>query len=393
VDSSRLLHLLNVLEADLTGGYEDHLKSLVQAYTQVKDNPQQDNSAAVQQASEALTGSLQQSPANAFVPSWLHMLGAIGGLSFFGVNALARIREILANSTLGPVNVLNGLQEFAEELRQFRQSTSQIRKGLVALGIEPDELSEGTTEIGLILPESISKNELGALTKQLAEWNRILRTVSELAGDKEREIQIRGVATGDLEFFVVATYLTGKILGEIIGGVTSWYEKVLRIRVLRAELKAQDGPVAEVAAAEAHEKVLLDKAVQQIIAGVMSMAPATKPKERGVELEAHLEKCVRRIAILIDNGVEIEVSVPIPTVEEAPGPSDPTETDDPNATAQLEAARTARLEQATQVMALKVQGAAVARLPKIERPIFQLSEGEISEEVSKQDGGSKKATK
>ncbi len=393
MDSSRLLALLNSLETDFAGGYDERLRSLIQAYAQVRDNPQQDNSAAIRAAVQSLDEFLVASPVNGFVPSWLHMMNAIGASGLFGLSASARIREAIDTSTLGPMTALKALEAFAEELRKFHQSASEIRSGLQTVGIEPDVLSGDTTEIGIILPTNVTKNELGVLTKQLEEWNRILRTVSELAGDKEREIIIRGIATGDLEFFVVATYLAGKMLGEIIGGVTSWYEKVLRIRVLSAELRKEVGPSPEVVAAEEREKALLEETVQRVVEKVLKLAPPMKSKERGEELGNHLSKCVRRIAVLIDNGVEIEVSVSVRGAERGVDADHPDQEGDARLPEQLEAARKNHLEKVAETLNLKAQGAAVARLPKREAPIFLLTDGEIPPEKGKEEAGTKKPPK
>src|SRR5438309_1989909 len=97
MDASRLLSLLNVLERDISSGYEERLNGLFTTYVQVRDNPGQDLSTPVKAARASLEEWVKASPTNDFVPSRRWMMEAIGAQSLFGLPALAAINEVLNN--------------------------------------------------------------------------------------------------------------------------------------------------------------------------------------------------------------------------------------------------------------------------------------------------------
>ena len=54
MDASRLLEVVNDIESEYQGGFSDFLTVLIQQYTAARDAPNQDNTAAIQEALRSL---------------------------------------------------------------------------------------------------------------------------------------------------------------------------------------------------------------------------------------------------------------------------------------------------------------------------------------------------
>lgn len=212
MDTSKLMSLLDGLESELSSGYEEKLNSLITVYGQARDNPGQDFRGPIDSARQSLEEALLNSSVNDFGPSKREMLRAIGGEDLFGITALDRINAAIAASVTGLPSVVNALEVFRSEITKFRESVTQVTKGLSSLGIRPDTLRPDEFEIGILVPTRLIDGKLSGLTRQLADWNKTLRNLAEVAGEQEREITVRALATGTYELYLVAGAVTARMM-------------------------------------------------------------------------------------------------------------------------------------------------------------------------------------
>ena len=378
MNASRLLFVLEDIEAEFANGFVDRLNKLTQAYTAARDSPTQDLSTGIRQARSELLEYLAESPLNSYTPSRRQVLVAIGAESFVADGAAKHIDELLETVGLSPASVVAALQTYTSELNQFRKACAQARQGLTALKVKPDRLAQNEAEVGILVPRTITKGKLDLVIRQFTDWNRILRGFAELEGEDEREIALRMLATGSDQVFVVTTLAVAVIVAKVIDKVLDWYKKILEIQAHRLELARLGAPVPETDAVKEHEKHLLDESIVGLVKELMSAAPKPIAKARKGELENQLTISIRQIARFVDQGGDVEVSVPPPPEQEFVTPTD--NKGEPLATAELETKKAEwdalQQQRIQEWRKLSKKGAALAAIPARSHPVLQLGEVE-----------------
>ncbi|MGD2216105.1 MAG: hypothetical protein PVJ64_05090 [Gemmatimonadales bacterium] len=381
MDAARLLALLEVLDAEMKGGYEQALGKLQNLHTQAQENPQQDNSEAIQQKYEELVALLAASRVNDFVPSRLHTMERIGAADLFGESALAAIDRAMS-ARGGIAAVVRELSAFRSRLNEFSQHAANIRSGLQGLGVEPALLRKGEYELGLIFPLSLTDGQLPGLNRALEDWNFILRTFAQVAGDETPEIEIRDVASGST--------LVGCFFNISINDVAVWlpaldriaalYTKIRKIRDHRTELEKLDVSFSmpDALIAKEHEERLLMDGLYQIRENLFLQGDVKVDAGRKAELKTQLTKALRALADYIDHDVDVEISLP----DQLPEPKvDKKELVDESGEALTGDALAQRKKElvAEKQRKMRAAAAAVAGLPARDEPILQLTEREEEE--------------
>ncbi len=390
MDASRLLAVLDGIEAEFTEGTAV-LTRLIQGYTTARDTPAQDMSESIRQARSDLSTFFASSVTNSYTPSRRQLLAAIEAEQFVGNTAASHIDALLAEASLSPASGLTVLQAYAAQLSQFRGTCSQVRQGLAALHVESDTLVKDEAEVGILMPRTLTKGHLEALSRQLNSWNRILKGFTELAGADEREIAVRMLSTGSDQVFLVTTIAVAALIVPVIDKVMEWYKKILDIQKVRKELERLGAPVAEPEAVKVHEKKFVEDSIADLARELMSRASPSIQKSRSGELENQLIISIRHIARFVDQGGDVEVTVaPIPQEQFTPPtdasgvPLTPAEIEQRKA--EWTASQQPRIQE-RDVLARK--GAALASLPPRESPILQLPEADVQEPESPVEDGQK----
>jgi hypothetical protein len=395
MDASRLLDLLIDLEAEIVGGYEEALTGLSRAYTQARDTPGLDHSSAITSAAERLHEVTESSVVNGFPPSRVAMLAKLEADSLFGDAAWARIEDALAEAHSGPASVVTELEELKAELAKFREAAASIHESFEALGIEPEGALTTECEVGITIPSALTGAQLGPLAKELAKWNKILRTFAEVAGETEREVTVRALATGSYDLFVISACTTGLLVATAVERLANLYKTILEIQILRSQLTALKVPTAEPTKIKEHEKALLKEGIDDLVKELFKMTPAKLEIGRKNELKVQLTQSVTQIAAFIDSGGSVEVVPPADEEDEAEedgddGDDEGQEGEDAEV-AELtgkELAEIRRLAKKREIERerndkIRQGGAALAALPDRSQPILQLppSEEAASEEL------------
>jgi hypothetical protein len=386
MDASRLLEVLNDVAAEFLGGYVKLLQAVVQAYTQARDAPTQDFSVQIAAAQKNLTDHFARSVFTDYPPSKQHILAAIGGLGVIGESAGDALSSRLSAAGLTGAALVAAATEFVSEVEAFRKACAKTEAGLESLGIRQHSLEPNECEVGVLIPRNITSGTLVGLRDQLNEWNTILKGFSELAGEIEREIPLKGLATGSDEFYVGVAILTAKLLAYAIDKVLEWYKKILEIQEMRLKMASLGAPVAEIAAIKKHEKELLDQATKDIIQDVMEQSKTKLASARKSEIENQLTISIRYIARFVDKGGDVEVNVGVPVVPEEPTVPSAEENAVPetkNEYLQKKKEYDSLSASATEAREISRKGAALGSLPPRPTPILQLGDGgEVDESDS-----------
>lgn len=376
MDTPRLLEVLDDVESEFEGDYLKEVQLLIQQYTVARDNPTQDRTETIRETFDSLSDFLSDSIFNNYPPSKYHILNAIGYASYFGNKGLENLKQIMNEENVTTAGVVSSLNEFLAKLNNLRKSCTSTRNGLIALGIKPHFLSEGESEVGILIPHSLTDSKLNGLKGQLDSWNRIVRGFAEITGEGGREITVSALASGSFEVYLGVSLITATFLARAFDKVLDWYKRILEIRELRIKLEKLSAPTAEASTVKQHEKDLLAQLMGDFVKELITSSSAKFPAGRKNELENQLNMSIKQIAKFVDNGGDVEVSTHVP--EE---PEEPEETEETNQTpeSRKEYLRQKReyeklIIQHNKAIDLSRRGAALRSLPRREYPILQIED-------------------
>jgi hypothetical protein len=388
MDASRLLAVVNDIDDEMREGFSDALATLVQQYTLARDTPTQDNTAAIQDPHATLVEYATKGVFAEYPPSKLAILDAIQGSQVVGPGFQLQLNEILSVAGQTTAGIVTKLTELQADLKQFQKACTQTKTGLQALGVSPHALSPGEFEAGILIPQRLVDSQLGPLTKQLDEWNKIVRAYQEIAGENEREVLVASLVAGSYEVYVPLGIAAAVLLAKTIDRVLSWYKQIPEIRKLRLQMQSLGGPTAEAKLVKKHERDTLDKNIAELAAELVKDAPATVDSGRRHELETQITVSIRQIARFVDKGGIIEVYAAPPDEPEEPPAAAEGEAATPGAS-QAYVSLKSTFEQATLIRSM---GSAPSQLPERSEPILQLGDDEPNgESPSPEPSGRRKS--
>lgn len=375
MDAARLLAFLDVLHVELKGGYEKTLGELEDLHTEAQNNPQQDFSEAIQQKYEELAGLLGASQANNLVPSKLQTMEKIGAADLFGASALAAIDRAMS-ARGGIAAVVRELGAFRRQLNDFSEHAARIRSGMHGLGVEPALLKTGEFELGVVFPSSLTEAQLPGLNKALEDWNFILSTFAQVAGDESPRLEIRGVASifPRIGFFFKISRNEVAVWLPALDLISVLYTKIQKIRTHRTELEKLDVSFSmpDALIAKEHEEKLLTDGLNQIRENLFKQGDIKVDAGRKAELKNQLSTALRTLADYIDHGVDVELSLPDELPEPKVDKKDLVDEDGQPLEGDALARRKGELV-AERQRKMRVAAAAIASLPPRDEPILHLS--------------------
>lgn len=366
--------MLAVLEwaADGSQEYRTALQELVAAYTAVRDNPGDTNALTTLRD---LDGRIRRlcdvSSVNTWVPSKRRMLSELGGLELFGQEALERLEDAMDAGRFGLAGTVSALTESTQEVTAFVSNANQVVTTLAKMGVHAHVLGPNEFEAGILIPEAITAGQYSGLRDILDDWALTIKIFLELSGDKERDTKISGLATGSFEFFAqIPNEWTAVSIIIAIERITQFYKTILEVRILRLQLAEKGAPVEEQSKIKKHEESLLEEKLEAARDEIVSRVTATITATRKNELKNGLSWALRSMARMIDRGIDLEVSLPEePITDEEPLPEEMSNEERATVEQQRQEALDTRRGEWSE---LRAQGAAVAKLPDREEPVFQL---------------------
>jgi hypothetical protein len=391
MDASRLLAVVADIDSDFRGGLSQLLKELVQQYTAARDSPTQDNTAAIKKALVSLSEHVNEGVFVAYPPSKAAVLAAIGGETRVGQGFSEHLKNILSVTGQTTAGIVTGLTQLQTEAEAFRKACLQTKAGLESLGIRPYAIRDGQFEVGVLIPERLVDQKLGALAKELEAWNRTLRGFQEVAGDEEREVTVASLASGSYEAYLPLGLVAAGLVSKTIDKVLEWYLRILEIRKKRIELQELGAPVAEPNAIKKHERDLLEKEITTLAEQLVKQVHPKVDAPRRHELETHLTISIRQVARFVDNGGTVEVDATIEAPEEPEAIDAADATDEAKAEHDRATKEYARLAQSYErALEILASGSALRGLPERPEPILQLTDGDLGAEAAPDQDKAKK---
>ena len=255
-----------------------------------------------------LSETLSKSETNNFSPSWMELINEIGGENLFGNELKTKIEEIFATNQITPAAALLELTEIVTKSEAFKLSVDNLSSAYKSLNIGAENLEDGECELGYTIPRLYVKNELKSLSKEVAELNFILTTLSEAVDGEKTEFEVRTISSSEFLFVVSIGIYLAKVISEVVEKIIDNYKKILEIKKLRNELKAAGVADKDTKGIEQHANNSMEKEISLLTNEIITNS-SLKDTARKNELKNGVTIALNKIANRIDCGFNIEIRV------------------------------------------------------------------------------------
>lgn len=252
-----------------------------------------------------------------FEPAQIKLFAEIGAEEYFSSDIQGDIAKSVQDNPITPAVARDKVVQFLSDRATYLGEINQLRDNLEKIGIVVSELTEGTAEIGFLIPHELFDGQLDQFIKQLGVINRIIREFSETAIGSAEEIKVRQISSSDPLLFLGMSPVTISMIGATILWALEAWKRVEEIREIRlraskiptfkdpADLKYFDDKIKKTIEAEIKTKA---KELQE----VAKYKDARTPEERN----AHITWALETIMALVERGLKVEIrSLPPPPKE------------------------------------------------------------------------------
>ena len=147
-----------------------------------------------------------------------------------------KIDSVFADNTITPATAQEELQELFDSTSQIQQGLQSVLTGLDLFDIEEDVLEENEYEISTLIPRTEIDNTVKGLSKELSEFDFILRHLNELLGKDSETYKLRTLSTTDPLITVIVGINLAFLFGKVVSWILDQYKKILEIKKLRKNL-------------------------------------------------------------------------------------------------------------------------------------------------------------
>ena len=256
-----------------------------------------------------LKENLNNSAFNNFSPSWKQVVEEIGGQELFGQELESRITEIFNRNQITPASALADISKITTEVEQLKTAIDELISGFVKLHIGKENLLPGQCELGYSIPRLVIENKLSTFSKEVAELNFILGTISEAVDGKKEDFDIKTISSSDFLLYVIIGLQVADVLSNAIEKIINNYKTILEIKILRNQLKEKGVPETATKEIEEHANSSMEDVIRKIAHEVITQYHKGEDSGRKNELENATVIALNKIANRIDKGFNLEVRV------------------------------------------------------------------------------------
>ena len=307
----RLFEIARIIEDDLKDTETvDLLNSLTAALqNQINDPGNSNHQTQVSEFRKKIMNNLGNSKSNQSAPGWKQLTREIGADGLLGNKLAEEIHETFSQNGITPSIALEKLKEIQQKLQNLKDNLDKLTSSLSHFQIHPDKLEPGECELDITIPRDFINHQLKDLGKELTQLEKHFGVFSELATGSREGFKIRTISSSDFIIVLLASMPTIYLIAKTIDTITATYEKVLKIRIARQELKDSGIPERTLTSIKSDVETLVSTEIEKIKNELFKMSNTPPNDERKNELEKELTSSLREIANRIDRGLKVEIRV------------------------------------------------------------------------------------
>ncbi len=266
-----------------------------------------------------LLDELSRAPTNELVESDRRILAGIRGDQFVGRGLAEWLRRLADERPFLAARAKDQYERLAKTLRAYREVLARIDEGFGKLGIDAVlQQEEAAYEIGILLPEALTKGNLERVSRELKAWDEKLRALFLVITTRPAVLSVRCVSSTCFELSALIDRDGALVLGTAIVGLHQIFKKVQSNRRTVTALTEQGYPQHIVGSLKGWENQMAQAELRGLKEQLMAM-PACTEKTKQKDVERHLEHVLKFLATKISDGVRVEIAPPAGADISVPG--------------------------------------------------------------------------
>jgi hypothetical protein len=289
------------------------LTRLGDALEQAVNTPNESTAASFKSTRDGLYEVLDQSVMPGLVPSYARIAESISASEWAGPGLRMGVDALLSREGLVPGAALDELRVLTKSFQEYRTRIEQLLLTFRHVELGQDELPEDRFEIGILLPTR-NDQSLGRLEQDVDQLVRHLRTLAEVSGGSDADLEVSALARGSWEIYVLATIGLADMVTKVIERLVTIYLSALQIKESRERLREQDVPDEALASVRDFEASRTERLLVDLRDELIGAFEGTKARRN--ELKKGILEGLRFLAGLVDEGGMVEVRAAQPAYQE-----------------------------------------------------------------------------
>ena len=299
--------LESAIELDRELKIQSVLEAIRDALSNIASSPAQPQYQSALASSLSTLREAASALSNSATPLLLESLAEMGGKEFFDPSLAIKIQDSIEKNAMTPSVARDFVTTLAANRAQFIDTMKSTREGLQKLGVHSPGLGAGNADAHFLIPRELFKNELGEFAKELIVINKLVRDVCEAVTGSAEPVQLEALSSSIPTVAIMAEAGVVLILAEIVDKFLTSWERIERIRKVRAEL-------ADLAVRKSGLDDLTDeikRTVANAVTESVNLALEKYPGDHGRknELATSLQQDTKRLFGQIERGLTIQFNV------------------------------------------------------------------------------------
>lgn len=227
------------------------------------------------------------------------------------------INEAISNAAFDSHAVANELRMFATNLRSLSGKVQSINTAFTDMEVEYQDLEQGSSEIGFLLPKQAVGVKLSDLSDEFSQLNRLARAIREITGGDDYDPTVRTISSSWWQIFLDIDAKEVAAWTFAIERIVALYKSNLEIKLLTRQLKEKNLPEEAVEplnnAVDSQVRIGIEKIAHEMREMKQALADSKASDEgRDNELETQLRQGLLHLSKRLHEGAKIEINVSLP---------------------------------------------------------------------------------
>jgi hypothetical protein len=240
----------------------------------------------------------------AISPSEAAALKEMDGGEFFDPGIAAKVTNSVQTNAMTPAVARDFVNDLATRRSTYLATVRSTLQGLEKLKITSARPKPGAANVAFLIPREIFDNELGQFAKELRFINLLVGHFAEAQTAETEVVILEQLSSSMPTVVVMGNLLALSLLGTVINKFLDVWERILRIRKIRAEL--DDVGVRTSALEELDERIT--SAIEEVVEESTELVIGNYPGEavRKSELANAIRGDTKRLFAQIERGLTVE---------------------------------------------------------------------------------------
>jgi hypothetical protein len=244
-----------------------------------------------------------------------------------GNNLFEKVKSIIALNSLAPAAALSALQEFFQEFSKKVSVLKVLDSGLAELHAPFERPESGDSEIEIKIPVGENNSSLEELSKEAKEWNKIIKTVTEIFDKDNSESKLTTISNGSWEFYLISTPVVLYGFAKCLKSVNLVLDELVKLKKLSQELVGMKAPQPSIESLDAHINTIVDTRFKDIAEEIVNTNYQVGTG-RSAELKIALTVALKKLSKKISEGSSVDLRLTEPEPPKVEDKENPTEEED-----------------------------------------------------------------